>query len=132
MNKLMASLFALMIVGCTKPPPVGKRVSVAKGNVSFILPDSALLYSKLKPWGPCCSSCSYTETNAFFHNPDSSVITSVSVTAFPDILQRTLPWHAIDNEKQQRSDLLAKSMGLAVIEHYAADSATRTIDIEYH
>ena len=56
---------------------------------------------------------------------------SVYVKAYPDALQRTLPWHAIADEKRRRSDLLAKNMGMAVIEDYAADSIKRTIDIEY-
>ena len=133
MSRIITLVFIMALLpACSLHGPVGKRVTLAKGNVSLILPDSSLSYSKLKRWGPCCSSCSYGETSAFFHNADSSVIVSVYVTAFPDTLQRTLSWHAISNEKRQRSELLAKNMGLAIIEHYTADSVAQTIDIEYH
>lgn len=111
--------------------PEGKRVYVGKNNISFILPDSSLIYSKSMRWGPCCSGCSYYETNGFFHNRDTSVMVSVTVTAFPNVEQRGLPWYVIANEKQQRYVVSAMNRGTAVIEHYVADSANRTIDIEY-
>ena len=133
MRRITALFFIMALLpACSPHESVGRRITLAKGNVSLILPDSFLFYSKVRRWGPCCSSCSYGEMNAFFHNADSSVIVSVYVTAFPNALQRTLPWHAISNEKRQRSVLRAKNMGLAIIEHYTADSVARTIDIEYH
>ena len=109
-----------------------KLVTMAKGNISFLLPDTSLTYSKQRGWGPCCSSCSYDEMRGFFHNHDTSVMVSLHVTAFPDAQQRVLPWYVIANEKQQRYVISAKNRGMAVIEHYAADSSSRTIDIEYH
>ncbi len=121
----------LFFAACSHHGPVGKRVFVAKGSISFVLPDSSLTYSKLSRWGPCCSSCSYDETNGFFHSRDSSIMVSVSVTAFPNSLQRTLRWQLIADEKQQRYVVSAKNRGLAVIECFKADSATRAVELEY-
>ena len=138
MKHSLLYLFSLMLMAaCSSDSAypfnetVGKRVFAAKGNISFVLPDSALVYSKLSRWGPCCSSCDYGETNDLYHNADSSVMVTVYVKAYPDRLQRTLPWRAIADEKRRRYELSAKSMGMAVIEHYATDSIARTIDIEY-
>jgi hypothetical protein len=125
-------LLLLLTVACARPKPVGKRVHLAKGNISFALPDSSLVYSKHILWPADFQLGSYGEAGAFYHNLDSSKIVSVYVTAHPNPDQRTLPWRIIAEEKRRREDLLAKNRGLATIESFTADSTARTIAIGYH
>lgn len=132
--KHFASLaLQLCLFACSsKPEIIGKRVSLAKGNVSFILPDSSLTYSKPILWPADFSLGEYGETGGFYHNRDSSVIVSAYVTAYPNSEQRKVPWRILADEKRQREDLFAKNRNLAVIEQFAADSSAHTISIDYH
>jgi hypothetical protein len=125
-------LLVLFAVACSQPKPVEKRVYLAKRNISFVLPDSSLVYSKHILWPADFQLGSYGEAGAFYHNIDSSTIVSVYVTAHPNPEQRTLPWRIIADEKRQREELLAKHRGLATIEKFAADSSARTVTIDYH
>lgn len=123
---------AEFLTACSHPQATGSRVYLAKGNISLILPDSSLIYSKLFLWGADYHLGSYGEAGAFYHNADSSVRISVYVKAFPDPLQSTVPWHIIADEKRQRQELSARNWGLATIEAYRADSVSRTIEMDYH
>lgn len=121
-----------ILSSCLQPKPIGKRVSLVKDNVSFTLPDSSLIPSKAFLWGTDCQLCSYVEAGGFYHNKDSSVIVSISITAHPNPEQRNLTWRILADEKRQREDIIAKNRDLAVIERFAADSTNRTVTIDYH
>jgi hypothetical protein len=125
-------LILLLTAGCSHPQPVGKRVTLAKGNISFILLDSSLVYSKPVLWPGDYKLSDYGEAGGFYHNQDSSVIVSIYVKAYPDTAHRALLWRVLANEKRQREDFLAKNRGFAIIENFAADSSTRTVRIDYH
>ena len=128
---LLALQLCLLAYGC-KPKPDGKRVSLSKGNISLILPDSSLIYSKPTLWPADYQLGSYGEDGAFYHKPDSSVIVSIYVQVYPNPEQRKLKWQILADEKRRRGDLLAKNRNLAVIERFKADSIARTIIIDYH
>lgn len=130
-NILFALQLCLLSYGC-KPKPAGKRVSLSKENISLILPDSSLTYSKPILWPVDYQLGSYGEASAFYQNHDSTVIVSIYVTAYPSLEQRKLQWRMLANEKLRRETVLAKNLNLAVIEQFAADSSTRTITIDYH
>jgi len=126
---LIGSLFVL--ASCSQPKTVGKRLFLAKRSISFILPDSSLIYSKPTLWPADYNLGSYGEAGGFYHNQDSSSIVSIYVNAFPDPEQRTVPWRILADEKRRREELLAKSRGLVIIERFAADSIARTVTIDY-
>jgi hypothetical protein len=128
---LLALQLCLLFYGC-KPKPAGKRVSISKGNISLILPDSSLIYSKPILWPADYQLGSYGEDGAFYHSRDSSVITSIYVQVYPNPEQRQLKWQILADEKRRRGDLLAKNRNIAVIEIFEADSIARTITIDYH
>lgn len=124
-------LLALFAVACSQPKSVGKRVFLARGNISFALPDTSLVYSRLILWPGDFKLSDYGEAGGFYHNQDSSAIVSVYAKAYPNPEQRTVSWKTLADEKRQRKELLAKNRDLAVIESYATDSSTRTITIDY-
>ena len=129
---LVASL--LIIGSCNKPQPIRKRVSIAKGNVSFILSDTTLVQGKPIIYPPdSAPDGSYGESAAFYHSPDSTTMISVYVTAIPgNKYYPALPWRVHANEKQARYVVNAKNQNLAVIERYIADSTTHAIELDYH
>jgi len=122
----------LLAVACSQPKPVGKRVHLVKGNISFVLPDSSLRYSNPILWAADYNMGSYGEAGGFYCNQDSSIIVSVYVKVYPNPLQRTAQWKMLADEKHRLEELAAKSRGLAVIEHFASDSSARTVTIDYH
>jgi hypothetical protein len=124
-------LFILFAVACSQPKPAGKRVYLAKGNISFVLPDSTLIYSKPILWPADYKMGSYGEAGALYYSADSSVRISVYVKVYPDPFQRTASWRAISNERSQPQLLSAKNRYLAIIENYKEDSLSRTIEFEY-
>ena len=132
MQKLLLIGSLGVLTSCSQPKPTGKRMFLAKGNISFILPDSSLTYSKPILWAADYNMGSYGEAGGFYHNQDSSVIVSVYIKAYPNPEQRTLQWRVLADEKRHREDLAAKSRGLTVIERFAADSTNRTVTIDYH
>jgi hypothetical protein len=128
---LLALQLCLLSYGC-KPKLAGKRVSLSECNISLILPDSSLTYSKPILWPADYQLGSYGEDGAFYHNRDSSVIVSVYVKVYPNPEQRKLKWQILADEKRRRGDLLAKNRNIAVIERFKTDSVARTIIIDYH
>jgi len=134
MQKLVLLLISSLgiLPSCSQPEPTGKRMFLAKSNISFVLPDSSLAYSKPILWPADYSMGSYGEAGGFYHNQDSSIIISIYVQVYPNPEQRTLQWRILANEKRHREDLAAKSRGLTIIEHFAADSNKRTVTIDYH
>lgn len=134
MSKLFNFALCISIsYGCSHPTSVvrGKRFSLAKGNIAFVLPDSSLTYSKPLLWGADYNGGEYGETGAFYYNQDSTTIISVYVKACPNAFRGRTPWRIIANEQEARRTVLAKNYGLAVIESYQVDSLTRTIAISY-
>jgi hypothetical protein len=132
-----------ILTSCTSEAPnniVGKRVYIAKGNVSFILPDStltkgsALIKGLPLLWPPdSAPDGSYGEAGVFYHNEDTTTTIHIYVTAMPgNKYYSEVPWRVYANEKQNKSDVMAKTMGLAVIERYTTDSTSHTIEINYH
>ena len=131
----MTKFFCFILFGlvcCSSPKQTGKRVSLARGNVSFILPDSLLIYNKSLLWPGDYALSDYGEDGAFYHNSDSTVTVLVYVKAYPDTLQGRQSWRVIADEKRQRQEFSIKNHGLAVIEKYTADSLSRTVEIDYH
>lgn len=126
------SLLVLFAVACSQPSPVGKRVFLAKDNISFVLPDSSLIYSKPILWPGDYKLSDYGEAGGFYHNRDSSIIVSVYAKAYPNPAQRAVSWRTLANEEHHRIALLAKSRSLAVIESIVSDSSTRTVTMDYH
>lgn len=134
MNKILILMFfASSLHSCsrTKSAVSGKRVTVARGNISFVLPDSSLIYGKLILWSADFNGGEYGEAGAFYHNRDSTTSISVYVKAYPITFQGRLPWRIIADEQEARQMLLAKNHGLAIIEDFKADSLTRTTVISY-
>ncbi|RYH52464.1 MAG: hypothetical protein EON54_14615 [Alcaligenaceae bacterium] len=121
----------LFAVACSQPEPVGKRVYLAKGNISFVLPDSSLIYGKPTLWPGDYKLSDYGEAGSFYHNQDSSTIASVYIKAYPDLVQQAAPWRMIADEKRQREELLTKNRGLITIERFTADSSSRTVTVDY-
>jgi hypothetical protein len=119
---------------------VGKRIYIARGNVSFVLPDSTLTKGptliKGLPllWPPdSAPDGSYGEAGVFYHNADTTITIHIYVTAMPgNKYYPEPPWRVYANEKRNKSDVMARNMGLAVIERYTADIASRTIESNYH
>ncbi|NML67497.1 hypothetical protein HHL22_20030 [Hymenobacter sp. RP-2-7] len=128
---LQICLFACSLT----PKPVGKRVYLAKGNISLILPDSSLAYSKplffAPDYGP---NPDYKETGAHYFSPDSSIRVSVVVRANPTGILVGVPWKLLTNSKniqQYKEELIAKNHGLAIIETQVTDSSTRRLTLTY-
>lgn len=111
--------------------PIGKRVVLAQGNVSLILPDTTLIAHEPMLWGPCYSGGDYSKTY-YFLNADTSSLAAVSIKAIPSAVNSNLSWHLLFNEKRERSDFSAKNRNQAIIEKIVGDSITRTIEIEAH
>lgn len=133
MNKLILVAFTLIVGGCNKPQPVGQRVSIAKGNVSFVLPDTTLIEGKPTLYPADTYNGSYGEAACFYHSPDSTTMLSIYVTAMPaSKYYPPSPWRVYANEKQARYVVNAKNNNLAVIERYIADSTTHAIELDYH
>ncbi len=134
MQKLVFTLISGLGIlnSCSPPKPVEKRVALAKGNISFVSPDSSLAYSKPILYGPdYASNGDYGEAGAYYFSPDSTTRVSVYVRVIPTGMLAAAPWHVFANTEQQTKDLVAKNRGLAVIEHTAIDSLMHTIDIDY-
>jgi hypothetical protein len=133
MRNLVLIVLQLCLLSCSSNPAiVGKRVYLSKGNVSLVLPDSSLTYSKPILWGADYHLGSYGENGAIYYNRDSSVIASIYIQVYPNPEQRKLTWRIVADEKRRREELLAKNRNLAVIEQFTADSSARTITIDYH
>jgi hypothetical protein len=126
-------VLTLLAISCSKPKPVGKRVSLAAGNISFILTDTSLTYSKPILWGPdYAPNGDYGEVGAYYFSADSTTRISVYVHAIPTGVLAAAPWHIFTNAEQHVRDLIAKNRGLATVEHVSIDSLTHTVEIDYH
>jgi hypothetical protein len=124
---LAGSLVA--IASCSHPTPRGKRVSLVRGNVSLVLPDSNLIGSNPTFWPSDCGSCHYSRTY-FFHNLDSTIEVGVTVKVYPDTLGRRWPWKWLFNEKRTRDEFTAMHRNFATIEKLTADSVSRAVTID--
>jgi len=127
------AVLALVVIGCNKPQPKGQRVSLAKGNISFVLVDTTLVKGKPILYPPDnAPDGSYGEAACFYHSLDSTTMVSVYVTAVPGSkYYPALPWRVYANEKQAKYVVMAKNQNLAIIESYIADSTSRAIEIDY-
>jgi hypothetical protein len=133
-------IFCLMLLaGCSSEDVhldkqlAGKRVFVAKGNISFTLPDTTLIKGKSILWPSDTRDGSYGEAACFYHSLDSTTMLSVYVTAMPaSIYYPALPWRVYADEKQAKYVLAQMTQHMALIEHFVADSSTRTVEIDYH
>ena len=134
MTRVCCAVLAFVVIGCSNPQPMGRRVSLAKDNVSFALPDTTLIRGEPIIYPPdSAPDGSYGESAAFYHSKDSTTMISVYVTAMPESrYYPSLPWRVYANEKQARYVVNAKNQNLAVIENYIADSTTHAIELDYH
>jgi hypothetical protein len=120
----------LFLAECHNTEPTGKRVFLAQGNVSLILPDSSLKYDKMKMIEISLPR-DYGEYDELFFSPDTSIALTIYSRADP-VAPQNLPWKVYFNEKRIRSELLVKSCGTAAIEKIVGDSTTRTIETDTH
>jgi hypothetical protein len=120
------------LTSCSQPKPVGRRVYLAKGNISFVLPADSLVYSQPILYPADYQLGSYGEAGASYYDHDSSAAVTVYVTAYPNPEQRKLPWRTLADEKRRREELIAKNNGWAIIESFSADSSARIVAIDYH
>ena len=133
MIRICFAVLVLVIIDCNKPQPIGRRVSIAKGNVSIVLSDTTLIKRKPTLYPADTYDGSYGEAACFYHSPDSTTMLSVYVTAMPaSKYYPPLPWRVYANEKQDKYVLMKMNQEMAVIERYVADSSSHAVEIDYH
>ncbi|MDQ2792950.1 MAG: hypothetical protein M3Y12_02940 [Bacteroidota bacterium] len=132
MIKSCGVILLIALIGCNKPQPTGRQVSLAKGNVLFVLPDTTLVKGNPILYPADTKDGSYGEVACLYHSPDSTTMISVYVTAMPASKYfPALPWRVYADEKQDKYVLMKMNQEVAVIERYVSDSISHAVEIDY-
>lgn len=131
MKNVALSVFLCLSSCSSKPEITGRRIFLAGGNISLVLPDSALSYGKPFLWGACTINGAYDETGANYFSPDSTTRIFISVKAMSDNYLQELSWSKLADIQFHKRVIEATNQGQAVIQQIATDSLARTFAIDY-